>query len=110
MADADPAPAALPEANPELASDAELTERAAALVAALRSGDSDAQKKAATEITKLVVALAGSQPPQPAKCKPTHDGRFGRCGRRCSASAAHTTRQRSWRISTVCSPQADDGL
>jgi hypothetical protein len=67
MADADPAPAALPEANPDLASDAELTERAAALVAALRSGDSDAQTEAAQEIELLVAAVdAYSEPPQPA--------------------------------------------
>ena len=66
MADADPAPAAPPEANPDLASDAELTERADALVAALRSGDSDAQTKAADEVETLVAAVEDSEPPQPA--------------------------------------------
>jgi hypothetical protein len=66
MADADPAPAAPSEANPDLASDAELAERAAALVAALRSGDSDAQTKAADEVNVLVLALEGSKPRQAA--------------------------------------------
>jgi hypothetical protein len=63
MADADPAPAAPPEANPDLASDAELAARAAALVAALRSGDSDAQITAADEVKLLVVAVEKSKQP-----------------------------------------------
>ena len=66
MADADPAPAAPPKANPDLASDAELAERAAALVAALRSGKSKAQIKAAAEVKFLVVTLEDSRPPVPA--------------------------------------------
>jgi hypothetical protein len=66
MEDADPAPAAPPKANPDLASDAELTARAAALVAALRSGDSDAQTEAADEIKVLVARVPGCTPPQPA--------------------------------------------
>ena len=67
MADADPAPAALPEANPpDLASDAELAARAAALVAALRSGDSDAQVKAARDIRLLATGVGYSEPPRPA--------------------------------------------
>ena len=65
MADADPAPAAAPEANPDLASDAELSERAAALVAALRSGDSDMQANAGREIKLLVAYVEGSEPKQP---------------------------------------------
>jgi hypothetical protein len=71
MTDADPAPAALPEANPDLASDAELATRAAALVVALRSGDSDAQTKAAEEISSLVAALKDPEPPQPANPRTT---------------------------------------
>jgi hypothetical protein len=63
MADADPAPAAPPEAIPDLASDAELAARAAALVAALRSGDSDAQITAADEVKLLVVAVEKSKQP-----------------------------------------------
>ena len=65
MADADPAPAAPPEANPDLASDAALAEGAAALVAALRSGDSDAQADAVYKVEKLVATLVDSIPPQP---------------------------------------------
>ena len=50
--------AALPQANPELASDAELAERAAALVTALRSSKSKTQTKAVKEVNSLVGCLS----------------------------------------------------
>ena len=66
MSDADPAPAVPPKANPDLASDAKLKARAAALVAALRNGNSKAQTKAAEEIALLVGAVdADAVPPLP---------------------------------------------
>ena len=65
MADADPAPAAPPEANPDLASDAELAAHAAALVAALRSGKPDAQNRAAMEVFEASAPYKSKQPANP---------------------------------------------
>jgi hypothetical protein len=65
MADADPAPAAPPEANPDLASDAALAERAAALVAALRSADTDALTRAVVEVFAISARDESKQPADP---------------------------------------------